>query len=439
MTASTNVATLELFRSLVAPKGAYDPHRPGRKVSIYTLRVVAWLMIAQHLLVASMADIVAQAKEGAFGNLIPERKRGKMSLATGGYAKARARIRSIVILAVAMSLYDELDSRLAARRPELNRPVKLLDGSSLQLESSEELKQAFPPAKNQHGSSHWPTLKIATILDAQTGLVWRAAWGPMYGPGAVSEQGLVKGLIEQLPESAVLLGDRNFGILMIAWYGTRRGHDVVLRLTKARAQALARRPLSRGMDLPVRWKASAWDRKSHPELPADAQISGRLLVCQEDGWREPVYLFTSLTLPAVEVVKLYGLRWNIETDLRSLKRTVNLHHIDAKSCDMMEKELLMAIAAYNITRTVMFLAAEHAGIPPRKLSFVRVLYVVEAGLVGLLLNHRSGSMQRKLEQLIRDAATCKLPERKKQRSYPRAVWKQRRSFPPKHEPKEIGK
>lgn len=429
---------LELFLSLSARKAARDLHRPGRKVSIYTVRVVTWLMIGQWLLAVSMADIVAQAKEGAFGNVIPGRTRREMSLGTGGYAKARARISLREMVAVTLSLYDELDRRLAARRPELNRPVKLLDGSSLQLDSSAELRRAFPPGRNQRGSSHWSILRLAAILDAQSGLIWRMAWGPMYGPEAVSEQGLALGLIDELPESTVLLGDRNFGVFVIAWYGTRAGHDVVLRLTKARAQAVAGCPLRPGMDLPVTWEPSGWERKAHAELPADAQIQGRLLVCQQDGWREPVYLFTSLAVPASEAVKLYGLRWNIETDLRSLKRTIHLHRIDAKSVDMMEKELLMAIAAYNVTRTVMYLAAEQAGIQPRELSFARVLYVVEAGMVGLMLNHRSGSMRRKLEQMIRDAATCKLPKRKKQRSFPRAVWSQHRSFPPKHE-LEVGK
>src|SRR5258706_8170796 len=116
MTAPTDVATLELFLSLAVRKTARDRHRRGRKISIYTVRVITWLMIAQKLLVVSMADIVAQAKEGAFGNVIPGRIRRKMSLGTGGYSKARARISLREILAVTMMLYDELDRRLAARR-----------------------------------------------------------------------------------------------------------------------------------------------------------------------------------------------------------------------------------------------------------------------------------------------------------------------------------
>ncbi len=65
-----------------------------------------------------------------------------------------------------------------------------------------------------------------------------------------------------------------------------------------------------------------------------------------------------------------------QTDVRSLKRTVHLHHITAKSEDMMEKELLMAVAAYNLVRAIMCLAAQQHGLSARQLSFAHVLNVV---------------------------------------------------------------
>jgi hypothetical protein len=92
--------------------------------------------------------------------------------------------------------------------------------------------------------------------------------------------------------------------------------------------------------------------------------------------QEWLFLFTTLALPAQEIVDLYGRRWNIETDLRSLKRTVRLHQISAKSTDMLEKELLIATSAYNFVRAVMCLAARRSRIDPRQLSFAGVLNVV---------------------------------------------------------------
>src|SRR6266851_4888868 len=75
--------------------------------------------------------------------------------------------------------------------------------------------------------------------------------------------------------------------------------------------------------------------------------------------------------------------FRVETDLRSLKRTVGLHQLSSKSPDMVEKELLLAVAAYNLVRAVMCLVARRANLTPRQLSFSFVQTVVEAALPGL--------------------------------------------------------
>jgi IS4 transposase len=61
-----------------------------------------------------------------------------------------------------------------------------------------------------------------------------------------------------------------------------------------------------------------------------------------------LYLFTTTSWPADEVVALYGRRWQIETDLRRLKQTVRPYRISAHSTNMVEKELLIAVMAYNL-------------------------------------------------------------------------------------------
>src|SRR2546423_2075209 len=120
------------------------------------------------------------------------------------------------------------------------------------------------------------------------------------------------------------------------------------------------------------WKASRDDRKGHPDLPVDAQVQGRLLVFQHPGRPdELICLFTTLDLAAEPIFDRYGKRWNIETDLRSLKRTLDLHQLTSESVEMMEKELLVGVAAYNLVRAAICLAALQAGIPARRLSFSR--------------------------------------------------------------------
>jgi len=91
-------------------------------------------------------------------------------------------------------------------------------------------------------------------------------------------------------------------------------------------------------DRKVVWQASQWDRKAHPQLPEGASLAGRVIVCRNPSRPEELlYLFTTLDLCPEEIVGIYKLRWNVETDLRSLKRTVGLHQLNSKSVDMVEK------------------------------------------------------------------------------------------------------
>ena len=68
-----------------------------------------------------------------------------------------------------------------------------------------------------------------------------------------------------------------------------------------------------------------------PQTPTteDAEVTGRLIVAQlgKGKSKQWLYLFTTSPRRDPEIVALYGQRWNIETALRNLKRTVQLHYI----------------------------------------------------------------------------------------------------------------
>ena len=85
------------------------------------------------------------------------------------------------------------------------------------------------------------------------------------------------------------------------------------------------------LDQPIVWQPSPAERRNHPALPAEARITGRLISARPEGLKEDLYLFTTLSEPADEVVALYKERWHIETDLRSLKQEVRLQQISARS------------------------------------------------------------------------------------------------------------
>ena len=138
----------------------------------------------------------------------------------------------------------------------------------------------------------------------------------------------------------------------------------------------------------------------------------------------------SLSVSCDEVLNLYGQRWNIETDLRSLKSTLALEQLSCTTPEMVAKELNMAMAAYNLVRAITYIAAERAGIAPRSYSFTRVRNVVEA-FTPLVVNANSPQeAQKYFDQMMYYVGQAKLPKRNKRRpSYPRAVWGKPKSFP----------
>ena len=88
-------------------------------------------------------------------------------------------------------------------------------------------------------------------------------------------------------------------------------------------------------------------------------------------------LFTILELKEKELPAEYGQRWNIETDLRTLKRTLRLDQLTCSTPDMVAKEIDMGIAVYNLVRAATCLASQQSGIPPRGYSFTRVFRIME--------------------------------------------------------------
>jgi hypothetical protein len=369
-------------------------------------------------------------------SLLPDHKRireGTVSGHTGAYSDARQAMPLVVAEKVADRLVEHL---MQFRRPALagwDRRVFVLDGSTVEAPHTPELVEAYPPAQNQYGNSHWPVLLLLLAEELTTGLAQRPCWGPMYGPNAVSEQELTERVLERLPAASVILGDINFGVFSVAFAATQRGDDALLRLQPNRARSVGRGlPLGPATDEPVVWRPSAYERKQHPDLPADACVHGRFIaqrVKASNGVSQTLYFFTTLPLTVEQILELYGQRWNIETDLRSLKQTVNLKMLRCQSVDMIAKELVLTIASYNLVRAVMNAAAQQNHLDPRRLSFSRSQDVITAALPGLEAATTPAEYETRLQRMLQLVASCKLPDRSRRRATPRQVWGHSCKFP----------
>jgi hypothetical protein len=256
----------------------------------------------------------------------------------------------------------------------------------------------------------------------------------MNGPQAVSEQGMAKEMLRRLTPGSVALGDRNFGVFSVAYHARQEQHPCLLRLTEVRAKKLNRGVLpNAGTDRHLVWNCSRWDRSGNPELPPDASVEGRLVVVKvwdEAGKKQKLYFFTTMDLAAERLAEVYGYRWNIETDLRSLKREVRLHMLTAKSKDMVDKELALGVAAYNLTRAAINEAAEILQVSPRQFSFSMARDTINVFLPRLAAANSEEEYRQITEQMLRVMRQSMLPKRRKRRSStPREIWPRPCAFP----------
>lgn len=403
-----------------------------------------WMLVLQRLHGgASLGAAVLELLRGLPASFWPNpckrvrdwRERGTTpSSHTGSYNQARQALPLSVVQQSCDHIFEQLIQRMDATGSGPASRAFLLDGSSIRMAHHPELCASYPPGANQYGQMRWPLLRVLVAHDLRTGLAIRPEWGPMHGPGAVSEQALLERAIDRLPSGSTVLGDANFGVFSVAYCADQRAHPVVLRLTAERARRLAGGPLQHGINRVLVWKPSRDDRRNHQELPPEACVTGRLIVrqVQPDNAAAPflLALFTTVAGCWQEILALYGQRWAIETDLRTLKSTLRLDELTCTTADMVAKEIDLGITAYNLVRAMIDVASLQSGIPPRGYSFTKVRRILEIFGPALADAQTPQAAQQAFDQMMKYVAQSKLPNRKrKRRSYPRAVWSRRETFP----------
>lgn len=413
---------------------------------VYTNAVVIWLMILQRLAGGSMETAVLELLRTLPPEFWPQPckrlkagsgdSKAKLSSNTGSYNQARQQLPLKIVEQSGDRTFQQLIEQFGIRS-KTGRDAFFVDGSTMRMPDTPDLMAQYPPTGNQNGQSHWPLLRIIVAHDLYTGLAMRPQWGPMNGANAVSEQSLLEQAIDRLPAGCLVLGDANFGVFSVAYATTRRRHPIALRLTAERARALANGDLRDGMDRRICWKPSQRDRQKHTELPADAGVEGRLIVSQvQPGNGETPFLlalFATLEDDADSVLDLYGHRWNIETDLRSLKTMLGLQQLRSTTPDMIAKEIDVAMISYNLVRAVTCVAAEKAGLQPRQFSFTRVCNVINAFAPKIAAAHDQREAQQWADTMMYYVNQARLPRRRKKRpSYPRAVWHKPEKYPRRH-------
>ena len=423
-TSEALASALDLLRAIIeAPeqKEFLDPDgRPSNNL-IYTHGVTLWMLILQRLGGGkSLSEVVSQVLSHN-RDLLPDNKRVRentLSENSAAYAQARKRLPLETIF--------EFSNRVCNYLGEISVPVIdgqrvfILDGTTITLPPTKELQEAYPPAPNQHGTSVWPVARLMVANEMQTGCALLPQVDPMYGSNNASEAVQAHRIVQQLPANSIVLADAGFGIYSVACHSTDAGHDFLFRLTKSRYKSLRRRAelIDEGLihkTYRLRWEPSTKDRKSNPDLPANASLEV-VLHEVEIGSNSPLYLVSNLSIDGSSASELYSRRYDVEFDIRDLKVTLDAENIRAKSVEMFQKELYTSVVAYNLVAQFRRQSAKLSKVNPRRLSFKGVWTTLKDRLLLQPACSAEEWLDRYAEALFR-ASQKKHPNRKQPRSY----------------------
>jgi hypothetical protein len=395
---------------------------------LFTPAIVIWCLIYQRLSADHSLDTVVSHVSAGGADPLDERDRAPVSSrikseSTAAYSKARTRMPLAVVQRVASHLAQAGQQCLEDDGLWHGQRVALLDGTTVMLRPEGDIVEHYGQTRNQHGVGYWVVMRIVAAFCLHTGMLLTAADGPR----RESEQSLAHKVLADFAPGTLCVGDRNFGVFSVAQAARHYGVSVLLRLTDSRARSLRRRTVSPGEDSLIQWAPSRDDR-CNAEMSADPVV-GRLIHVrlERDGFRVVHLRFFTTLLDAIcypvdELVALYGRRWHVELDLRYVKTTLDMELLTAKSAQMAQKELWAGLAAYNIIRIFMTMAAREAALLPLALSFTKCWRRIQSA-VQALCSHGTRAPGQPLQLLLTRLAKCRLQKRIPFRVEPRAVRK----------------
>ena len=317
----------------------------------------------------------ALSQDGACQDAVSRRlsertARGEMacSLNSGPYCKARKRLPLELIRRLALKVGETLEQDSPRDWKWRGRSIKLMDGTTLSMPDTASNQSVYPQSGVQQAGLGFPLAMLVAVISLSTGAVLAWALGPCRGKHT-GEQALFRQLMPRLDFGDIILADRYHCNYFTAALLMAQGVDLVTRQHQRRITDFRRgRRLGRRDHLVdwIRPQRPAWmDAETYAAMPErlsmrETDIGGRVLVTT---------LTDAKTVSTTDIDALYGRRWQVEVDLRSIKAEMGMDILSTHSAPMVDKEIAVYLLAYNLVCALMVRAAAGVGVAPRSLSF----------------------------------------------------------------------
>jgi len=322
--------------------------------------------------------------------------------AGASYCDARSRlpVKGVATVVEQLSCAGERERDSASQW--LGRRVVMCDATSAAAPDTPELQKTWPQPSVQKRGCGFPIVKLLGLMDLATGMILQLTMMCL----TTHEMSQLAGPHGALRSGDVLLGDRafcSFGHLVLLM---AMSVDAVFRMHQAQIVDFTpgrpcrgksrKKKYQRGIpssrfvkklgveDQIVEWKKPT----NRPVWMTDEQFAGQPAVLRVRELRYRITargmrtrevtlattLLDSMRYPKREIARLYGLRWEIETNFRHLKTTMKMEHVKCRSAEGVIRELMIFALVYNLIRAAMAQAAQRQAVTDaNRISFIDTL------------------------------------------------------------------
>ena len=352
---------------------------------------------------------------------------------TSAYCQARQRLPENVLAMTNEHVNAQLGKQIKSAQLWHGRTVHVVDGTGISMPDTKDNQKIYPQPSVQKSGCGFPVLKLVALFSLISGALHAFAKGNLHD----NERTLFRKLFDYLKVGDILIGDRGFCSYIDMLLLKMRGVDTVFRLHWARSANFRKGKRLGKRDHLITWKKPQKPRWILTDIFASLALTMTvrevMIHIPVKGFRTRIYVVVTTLLdakeyPIADLAELYFRRWAVELYFRDIKITLGMDILRCKSPQMIHKELLMHIIAYNLIRILIMTTAQTYSVDNFRVSFKGTLDTLRQWLpvISSVIN-RKQKYRRVFQAMLHCLANDLLPLRPN-RSEPRAVKRRPKNF-----------
>jgi hypothetical protein len=262
--------------------------------------------------------------------------------------------------------------------------VLLVDGFTIDAADTPENQEEYPQNPAQEDGLGFPILRCVSLISMATGLLVDLAIAPYCGK-ETGETALLRQMLAVLRPGDVLIADGYYCTYWLLAMCKARGVEVVMKNHHKREdQPVDARPICKGQRK-VEWprpQCPDWmSKQEYATIPKSIEVRLVDVQVNEPGFRTDQFTVATTILDhrvftSEWIASAYRSRWLVELDIRTIKCSLGMEMLRAKTPAMVRAELWSCLLAYNLTRLKMLQSGIDGSRDVRSMSFTKAMVML---------------------------------------------------------------